>query len=98
MWIVECFWYRDSEIKAFKTYDEASEHMRKDFLSCLQDYDRNVDNEGRVFYNNGDEDFYSFIDEKRAQIHSDDIVEDNLTWKIYEIKEVTAWEVCKEEK
>lgn len=89
MWIVECFWYRDSEIKVFKTYDEAYEYIRKDFLKCLQDYDRNMDNEGHVFYNNGDEDFYSFIDDKRAQIRSDDIIEDNLTWKIYEIKEVT---------
>ena len=96
MWIVECFWYRDSEIKAFNTYNEAYKYMEKDFLNRLEDYDRDITHEGRIFYDNGDEDFYSFIDKDRAQIYSDDIFEDNLTWKIYEIKEVTTWQVCDE--
>lgn len=85
MFVVVCFWFRNCEVNTFKTFDKAYEYMKKDFLECLKEYDRTMDNTGKIFHSDGHEDCLSFISNMRAEIYNERI-KDNLTWQIEEIK------------
>ena len=89
IYIVECFWYRDSEVNVFDTYEEAYAYMTKDFEDMLAAYGYKIA-DGVIYgtiNNDKGEDIsdMTYIHDNYAQIDDEYLAyEDKLTWKIYE--------------
>lgn len=84
VYVVNCFWYDDSEVKVFSTYKAAFEYMKKDFLDNCAEYGFSVDND--IVKNEHGEDIsdITYIIDCTAQIRDVDMdVDDRLTWKLF---------------
>ena len=85
VYVVECFWYRDSEVNVFKTLEEAREYMKKDFEDIVKSYDYTIDNDIVKDDEGNDISDLTFINKDYARIDNEMLnIEDKMTWRIFE--------------
>lgn len=97
IYIVESFWYKDSDVRVFKTYEEAYYFMKQDWENALDDKDftpieihyDETEFEGEFFCygaEDGDGNDYSdltFLTSNSAQLDAEGF-DDKIYWKLWE--------------